>query len=62
MSSDLNWRKSSYSGGSGGNCIEVGNSGRAVLVRDTKQADSGPVLRFSAEQWRRFAVEVRKLR
>jgi uncharacterized protein DUF397 len=55
------WRTASYSGGQG-NCVEVGNSGRAVLVRDTKQADSGPVLRFSAEQWRRFAVEVRKLR
>jgi Domain of unknown function (DUF397) len=58
---DPRWRKSSYSG-NGGNCIEVGNSGQLVLVRDTKRAGSGPVLRFSPEQWRRFAVDVRKHR
>ncbi len=49
------WRKSSYSGGNGGNCIEVGSGQDAVVVRDTKQADSGPVLRFDPLVWRRFA-------
>jgi hypothetical protein len=49
------WRKSSYSGGNGGNCIEVGSGQDAVVVRDTKQADSGPVLRFDPLAWRRFA-------
>ena len=28
---DVTWRKSSYSGGNGGNCIEVGPQGRVIL-------------------------------
>jgi len=51
----VKWRKSSYSGGNGGNCIEVGAGKSAIAVRDTKQADSGPVLVFSPAAWRRFA-------
>jgi hypothetical protein len=50
-SSDINWRKSSYSGGNGGSCVEVGQAGR-VLVRDTKQAGTGPVLAFAPDAWR----------
>ena len=30
------WRKSSYSGSNGGNCIEVAATARAVAVRDSK--------------------------
>ena len=29
------WRKSSYSGNGGGNCVEVAGRGSRVLVRDT---------------------------
>jgi hypothetical protein len=58
-SSVLNWRKSSHSGGNGGSCIEVGQAGR-VLVRDTKQDGTGPVLRFSPTAWCRFADEVKR--
>jgi hypothetical protein len=58
-SSILNWRKSSHSGGNGGSCVEVGQAGR-VLVRDTKQDGTGPVLRFSPAAWRRFADEVKR--
>lgn len=32
------WRKSSRSGGNGGNCVEVGFGGTARAVRDTKEA------------------------
>ena len=32
----MNWRKSSYSGNSGGNCTEVATVPGAVLVRDSK--------------------------
>jgi hypothetical protein len=58
-SSILNWRKSSHSGGNGGSCVEVGQAGR-VLVRDTKQNATGPVLRFSPAAWRRFAEHVKR--
>jgi hypothetical protein len=53
------WRKSSYSGSNGGNCVEVADGGRQVLVRDTKLAGAGPVLRFSQGAWRKFADQVK---
>ena len=56
---DASWRKSSYSGGNGGRCIEVGThagNGR-VLVRDTKDRP-GPVLRFTPAAWKRFADRI----
>jgi hypothetical protein len=55
----MNWRKSSYSGQSGGNCIEVAGHGSRVLVRDTKDR-AGVTLRFSPEVWRRFAAQVKR--
>jgi len=54
------WRTSSFSGSQGGNCVEVVAHGRRMLVRDTKQAGAGPVLRFSAEAWHRFADQVKR--
>ncbi len=58
---DVTWRKSSYSGGNGGNCIEVGapaEDGR-VLVRDT-QDRHGPVLAVSGRTWRHFTERVKE--
>jgi hypothetical protein len=57
---DATWRKSSYSGGNGGNCVEVGARPQddRMLVRDTKDRQ-GPVLRFTPGAWRRFADRVR---
>jgi hypothetical protein len=52
------WRTSSYTGNGGGNCVEVGDAARVILVRDTKDR-SGPVLRFSPALWRRFTGEVK---
>ena len=54
------WRTSSFSGSQGGNCVEVAGQDRRVLVRDAKQAGAGPVLRFSAEAWHRFADQVKR--
>jgi hypothetical protein len=55
------WRKSSYSGNGGSDCVEAGNDARRVLVRDTKDHGQGPVLRFSPDAWRRFADRVKRL-
>jgi hypothetical protein len=52
------WRKSSYSGGNGSNCVEVGGVGRAVVVRDTKDR-AGAALTFAPDAWRRFAATVK---
>jgi hypothetical protein len=57
---DVTWRKSSYSGGNGGGCIEVGAhsaTGR-VLVRDTKDRQ-GPALSFGPQTWRHFSDQVK---
>jgi Domain of unknown function (DUF397) len=53
------WRKSSYSTGNGGNCVEVAGQESRVLVRDTKDC-TGPVLRFTPAAWHRFASEVKR--
>lgn len=47
------WFKSSYSGGEGGECVEVATSPRAVHVRDSKVA-AGPVLSVAPEAWAGF--------
>lgn len=56
---DRSWRKSSYSGGSGGNCVEVGKAADGVGIRDTKRRD-GVELRFSASAWRKYVASVKR--
>ena len=57
--SGIAWRKSSYSGGNGGNCVEVAVlPGATHAVRDSKDPD-GPALTFSAADWRQFTGSVR---
>jgi hypothetical protein len=48
------WRKSSYSGNGGAECIEAGHVPGAVLVRDTTQHGTGPVLRVTPADWTRL--------
>lgn len=51
---DARWRKSTRSGTSGGNCVEVAdNLPGIVLVRDTKNRDGG-TLTFDPAAWRAF--------
>jgi hypothetical protein len=51
-----NWRKASYSGTNGGNCLEAGSTGSTVAVRDTKQEGQldRDMLAFTPEQWQAF--------
>ena len=56
------WRKSHYSTGNGGNCVETASSPSRVLVRDTKQAhmgDARTILAFGAEAWAEFTSGLR---
>jgi hypothetical protein len=59
---DLNraeWRKSSYSTGNGGACVEIAsNLPGAVAVRDSKDPH-GPALIFTPGEWRTFAAGVK---
>ncbi|MEH1012292.1 DUF397 domain-containing protein [Micromonospora sp. CPCC 206060] len=48
------WRKSTRSGGNGGECIEVAdNLADVVAVRDSKDP-AGPVLTFTPAAWATF--------
>jgi hypothetical protein len=52
--SGLTWRKSSRSGGQGGNCVEVATlADGGTAVRDSKDPD-GPKLLFTASEWDAF--------
>jgi hypothetical protein len=55
------WRKSSYSGADGGNCVEVGAALRVVAVRDSKDSRA-PALAFSPANWKAFTRRVKNAR
>jgi uncharacterized protein DUF397 len=52
----VTWRKSSHSGSNG--CVEVAVGDDGIAVRDSKDP-SGPVLLFTAPEWRAFLAGVR---
>jgi hypothetical protein len=52
------WRKSSYSGSNGGACVEIGTTGPAVAVRDSKHP-YGALLAFAAGTWRAFTDQLK---
>ena len=47
------WRKSSYSGDTGGQCVEVADLAPHVAVRDSKNPD-GPVLTLAPAAFAAF--------
>lgn len=51
------WRKSSYSGNGGQDCVEVAGNG-SVLVRDTTDRD-GVMLNLTAEAWETFTASLK---
>ena len=59
------WRKSTYSGGNGGQCVEVAAitvrqslPTRLCAIRDSEDP-RGPVLTVGLEQWQRFTAQIR---
>jgi hypothetical protein len=53
-----NWRKSSYSTGSGGACVETAGGNGVVLVRDTTNRE-GLTLPVPALAWAAFTASLR---
>ncbi|MEU8606000.1 DUF397 domain-containing protein [Streptomyces parvulus] len=58
--SETQWRKSTYSGPNGGDCVEVadGCPAGAVPVRDSKNPD-GPVVTVGGKAWQSFVDGLR---
>ncbi|MET8358642.1 DUF397 domain-containing protein [Micromonospora sp. NPDC005171] len=53
------WRKSTRSGGSGGDCVEVADNLPGVVgVRDSKDP-TGPALAFAPATWAAFVSSVK---
>lgn len=51
------WRKSSYSNGDGGSCVEIAdNLPGLVPVRDSKAGPDGPALTFARAHWAPFVA------
>ncbi|MFB6551575.1 DUF397 domain-containing protein [Streptomyces sp. NPDC056405] len=56
--SNARWRKSTYSNGDGGNCVEVADGVAGVVpVRDSKVA-AGPVVVVGSVAWTEFVRTV----
>jgi hypothetical protein len=51
------WRKASYSNGTG-SCVETASDAGSVAVRDTTNRDGG-ALTFSAAAWSAFVAELK---
>jgi uncharacterized protein DUF397 len=59
------WRKSSYSNGTGGSCVEITmlnaraeDSRPVIAVRDSKDPH-GPVLAFTQDEWRDLTSRIK---
>ena len=56
MASQPVWRVATYTGGNG-NCVEVADAAREIMVRDTKDR-GGVTLTVPADAWREFAARI----
>lgn len=54
----VRWRKSSYSAGNNGDCVELAHAADVAVVRDSKNP-VGPVLAFSQVDLARFISTVK---
>ena len=52
----ISWRTSSRSQNT--NCVEIGEMGRAIAMRDSKDRQ-GPVLIFARERWSDFVASAK---
>jgi Domain of unknown function (DUF397) len=57
-SEPVTWRKSSASGASANDCVEVAFVEDGVLVRHSRNT-TGPVLLFTPSEWRAFLTGTR---
>lgn len=56
---DIRWVKSSYSGGSGTECVEAARIAAHTAVRDSKRRE-GPCITFGARPWANFLQALKR--
>jgi Domain of unknown function (DUF397) len=54
----VGWRKSTYSDGNGGDCVETAGGNGTILIRDTTDR-SGVTLTVTADAWRDLLTRLR---
>ena len=54
----MDWRKSTYSGASGSDCVEAATGHGVILVRDTTDRAAG-TLAFTGSAWSAFLGSLR---
>lgn len=59
IGSSVTWRKSSFSGASGGECVEVARAASLFGIRDSKNL-GGPVLTLGEPSGRAFLAAVKR--
>ena len=52
------WRKSTYSDGNGGSCVETASADGVILVRDTTDR-GGATLSVPAATWKQFTAALK---
>jgi hypothetical protein len=57
--SEVQFRKSSYSGGAQGNCVEVANVDGLFAVRDSKDHNGPALTGLSAADWTAFLASLK---
>ncbi|MCA1226102.1 DUF397 domain-containing protein [Saccharopolyspora sp. 6M] len=60
--SNVAWRKSSYSNGSGGVCVEVATVAAGTGIRDSKLGADSPILAFGHDAFAEFLTAVKDAR
>ncbi|WP_155057038.1 DUF397 domain-containing protein [Streptomyces blattellae] len=58
LAPDYAWFKSSYSDGTGQNCVEVAHLAPAIAIRDSKNP-TGPALFLPLTAWTAFITNLR---
>ncbi|MBT2213445.1 DUF397 domain-containing protein [Actinomadura sp. NEAU-AAG7] len=56
---NLKWRKSSYTGANGGDCVELADFDQSIAVRDSKDPD-GPKLTIARRDWAAVLKDVKR--
>ena len=55
---DIPWRTATKS--AGGNCVQVARRGDTIMIADSKNADGGPFLSYTLQEWDAFLDGAKK--